>query len=509
MSTTSFDTVRIESGLISGVQGSDSSVKVFKGIPYAASPVGDLRWRAPQPSVAWEGVRRADKFGPISPQIIPVKGSFYHSEFYLKEEIQSEDCLYLNVWTQAKESTERRPVMVWFHGGGLIEGSGSLPSFNGEELAKKGVVVVTVNYRLGVLGFLAHPELSQESEHHVSGNYGLLDQIKSLKWVQQNISAFGGDPSNVTVFGQSAGSFSVFNMVASPIAKGLFHRAIGQSASGYLQPPKGTGFGSKLGDAEQEGVKFAHSLGVQSLQELRAKSVHDLIGSDYQTYNKAFTMRYNIDGWLLPEEPVRIMAQGKQNEVSLLVGATSDEITPMAPDSIRADLFLQEVQELYGEQAEEFLKLYPSDSDNEALKSLIASLNDKFFNAMRAWANQHNKTAKSKAYLYYFDRKLPGRDTTRYGAFHSGELYYVFNTLNSTDRPWGGADRKLTDIMTSYWANFAIKGDPNGEGLPKWPTYEEKDDLIMELGENVGAIAMPNKTKIDFFQRLIENELKH
>src|SRR5215213_1681641 len=286
--------VRIASGMLAGVAGVDDSVTVFKGIPFAAPPVGQLRWQPPQPPLAWAGMRAADTFGPICPQLGPPAGSFYQQEFYLHEEPQSEDCLYLNVWTAAQNETERRPVMVWFHGGALVEGSGSLPSFHGETLARKGVVLVTVNYRLGVFGYFAHPALSAESDRHVSGNYGLLDQIAALRWVRHNIAAFGGDPGNVTIFGQSAGAMSVFALLVSPLAAGLFERAIGQSGSPFSFRELRT-----LQQAEQAGVERAAGWGAATLADLRTLSAETLLGARDPA---AFATRpgLTIDGWALP-----------------------------------------------------------------------------------------------------------------------------------------------------------------------------------------------------------------
>jgi para-nitrobenzyl esterase len=485
-------TAHVESGLLSGVASADSSVTVFKGIPYAAPPVGDLRWRPPLPPPAWAGVRPADIFGPICPQLGPPPGSFYQQEFYLHEEPQGEDCLYLNVWTAATAASERRPVMVWFHGGALVEGSGSLPSFHGETLARKGVVLVTVNYRLGVFGYFAHPALSAESEQHVSGNYGLLDQIAALRWVRDNITAFGGDPGNVTIFGQSAGAMSVFALLVSPLAGGLFQRAIGQSGSPFSFRELRT-----LHQAEQAGVQRAAAWGTAELVQLRELSVATLLGTrDAASFANRGGL--TIDGWAIPDNPARMMADGRRHAVALLVGATADEWTPMGSTALDVDAFRQQARQRYGKRAAEFLRLYSVESDTDVARAQIASMSDLMFAGMRAWAEAQSAHGPQPAYLYYFDRKLPGRDSGFFGAFHSSELYYVFDTLHTTDRPWQAADHRLADVMTSYWVNFAATGDPNGEGLPAWPAYDGPSALVMRLGERVGAQPIPRPAQLAF-----------
>jgi para-nitrobenzyl esterase len=482
--------VRTENGLLSGVAGANPEVRVFKGIPFAAPPVGDLRWRMPKPAANWEGVHAADKFSATCMQRRPNNAS--------AERPMSEDCLYLNVYTAAKSSKDRRPVMVWIHGGALTSGAGSL--YDGETLAKKGVVVVTINYRLGLFGFFANPELTKESDRNASGNYGLLDQIAALEWVQKNIAAFGGDPKRVTIFGESAGSWSVNYLVATPLARGLFHRAIGESG-GEFAPAR------KLADMEQAGVKFAQSAGADSLAALRAKPADDLMKAT------GFQTAANVDGWLLPQDVYTIFAQGKQNDVPVIIGSNADEGTMFTPASVKAASLRESAARRFGPDAEAFLKLYPFTTDEEAWEAQAASMRDQVFGwEMRTWARMQTKTGKSKVYLYFFSRVPPGQNRVR-GAYHGAEIAYVFGNLeiapfavsgNGQPRPWQDADHKLADAMSSYWVNFATNGDPNRKGLLKWPAYQAKDDLVMGFGDNIEVKPLPHQNALNFLDGYFE-----
>src|SRR5580704_13443021 len=325
------DPVRVEQGQLSGVPGSTPDIRVFKGIPFAAPPVGDLRWRAPTPAADWAGIRKADQFSATCMQTPYPEGSLYRSE----PQPVSEDCLYLNIWTAAKSASDKRPVMVWIHGGAFTRGSGSTPVYNGENFAKKGVVLVTVNYRLGIFGFFAHPELTQESEHHSSGDYGILDEIAALQWVQKNIAAFGGDPKRVTIFGESAGSWAVNVLVASPLTKGLFQRAIGESGANFNKM-------TKLADLE--------------------KSAEDIMKTQ-----GAFSV--NVDGWLLPTDVITIFEKGQQNDVPILIGSNADEGTAFMPPKITVAAFEGTAKQRFGANAERFLRIYPATSDEEAWKA--------------------------------------------------------------------------------------------------------------------------------------------
>lgn len=377
------DPVRVEQGQLAGANGSSADMRVYRGIPFAAPPVGDLRWKAPQPAAKWQGVRQATEFSNACWQTqYPAAAAIYQA----KLPPLSEDCLYLNIWTPAKSAKDRLPVMVWIHGGGFTRGFAGTRSYDGEVLARKGAVIVTINYRLGIFGFFAHPVLSAESGHHASGNYALLDQIAALQWVQKNIAAFGGDPTRVTIFGESAGSWAVNALMASPLAEGLFHRAIGESG-GSFSPMK------TLAEAEKEGEKLTASLAPlpaaaakteaadkpesQSiLKALRAKLAEELLKA-----SDAETVRPMVDGWVLPEDVATIFAQGKQNDVPLIIGYNADEGTALAPQAanLKAMMFTGGVYQRYGSQADAFLKVYPAASDEQAVSSFYSAYRDQVF----------------------------------------------------------------------------------------------------------------------------------
>jgi para-nitrobenzyl esterase len=486
--------VRIEQGLLAGATGVHPDVRVYKGIPYAAPPVGELRWKAPQPAAAWQGVRQATEFSPVCMQTpYPASAEIYQS----KPQPLSEDCLYLNVWTAAKSAKDRLPVMVWIHGGGFTRGSGSSASYDGEILARKGVVVVTLNYRLGVFGFFAHPALTAESEDHASGNYALLDQIAALEWVKKNIRAFGGDAKCVTIFGESAGSWAVNALMASPRAKGLFHRAIGESGGSFASM-------KTLADAEKTGQDLAASLGATAdvLKTLRAKPAEEILKASSEQ-----TIRQVVDGSVLPEQIYTIFAQGKQNDVPLIVGFNADEGTALAPQgaNIKKELFIAGALQRYAGLAEKFLKVYPAGTDEEAANSFYAAYRDGVFGwEMRTWARLQTKTGRHPAYFYYFTRRPPGPQREKLRAFHAADLAYVFGNF-PWPFPWEETDHKLSHAITSYWTNFAKKGNPNGEGLRKWSAYEVKTDEMIEFGDEIGVGSPVNNVGLDFFDAYQES----
>ena len=461
--------VKIDTGLISGTTTSSDDVRVFKGIPFAAPPLGDLRWRPPQPAAHWEGVRKADQFGPVCMQQSRPGST----------PAPSEDCLYVNVWTGAKAATERRPVIVWTYGGGFTGGSGSEPRYDGEALARKGVVFVTYNYRLGAFGFFAHPELTKESGHNASGNYAMMDMAAVLHWVQRNIAAFGGDPTRVTIDGESAGAMLVSAMVGSPEGKGLFKRAISQSGAWM-----GIGIGKMTtrAQAEEAGVKLAQSMGAATLADMRAKSADELLKNGRGG-------GIIVDGWYVPEDLSATFAKGKENDVDVLVGSNRDEGTFFARpgSSPNAEQFTTRAKQRFGDLADGYAKVYPVSNDAEAAAAQLAGMRDEMGWHMRTWAQLQGKRGKDKSYLYFFTRVPPaveGRPSR--GATHTAELSYMFNNL-APGAPWTDVDKKLADMMSSYWVNFAATGNPNGKGLPEWPVYSEKAAQAMVLGDTVSV----------------------
>jgi para-nitrobenzyl esterase len=473
----------------------DAGIAVYRGIPYAAPPVGELRWKPPQPVAAWDGVRTAGEFGPACMQAPYSETSFYRSP----EQPVSEDCLTLNVWTGAAPGA-KRPVMVWIHGGALTRGSGANPVYDGANLAKRGVVVVTVNYRLGPFGYLAHPELSAESEHGSSGNYGVLDQIAALGWVQQNIGRFGGDPGNVTVFGESAGSWSVNYLVASPLARGLFHKAIGQSGANFgdMAPLSGG-----EGSAEAEGVAFAKAAGAATLADLRALSAEQILAT-FAGDGRGFRTRGNVDGWVFPKSVSDTFAAGEENPVPVIVGFNAHEMTTLTAASAvpqTREALLERVRRQYGEdRVDAYLAAYPAGSDADAAASYYASARDGLFGwQMREWARATTRKGRS-AWLYYFthEPEVEGRDGL--GAYHAAEIAYAFDNEDAAGRTPTEADRRVADLVAGYWVSFAEDGDPNGPGLPEWPAYTLEDEAYQELGA-------ATETAANAGARLLEAEL--
>ncbi len=501
------DPVRVASGLLAGTLDLDGTVRVFKGVPYARPPTGALRWRAPQAAERWDGVRPADHFGPRSVQ--PERPATAIG--YFGPEAESEDCLYLNIWTAAPAPDARTPVMVWFHGGAYAVGSGALPIFDGARLARHGVVVVTVNYRLGRLGFLAHPELSREAPYRASGNYGLLDQLAALQWVQHNIAAFGGDPGRVTIFGQSVGATSVHCHMSSPLATGAFHRAIGQSG-GSLEGSMAT-----LETAERAGAALVRALGAGSIEELRARPAREVqlgrpgggLNAVYDSSDAGALSRdtawANIDGHVLPASPYDIFAQGRQNDVPLITGATADEGATL-PGVATLAAHRAHAEAEFGAAAASFLKLYPAATDAEAEAASRRATGERNFTWQTwLWATTQARTGRAPCYHYHFSRVPPrplapgGGDASRpLGAFHTAEIPYVFDHLEVRDWPWQAADRTLADAMSAYWVNFAATGDPNG-GNPRWPRFDADGARIMHFGDQIGAGAHPAAERVRFW----------
>jgi para-nitrobenzyl esterase len=459
--------VRIANGLLEGTTEA-SGIRSFKGVPFAAPPTGALRWREPQPVQAWKEIRQAKKFAPRAMQL-PL-----FSDMNFRSDGVSEDCLYLNVWTPAKSANEKLPVLVYFYGGGFVAGDGSEPRYDGESMARRGIVAITVNYRLGVFGFLAHPELTKESPHKASGNYGFLDQSAALRWVQQNIAAFGGDPKKVTIAGESAGSMSVSAQMASPLSKTLFARAIGESGSML-----NTSFGPiPLAEGEKNGVAFATSIGATSLADLRALPAQQLL----EAAGKPGVTRFapTIDSYFFTQSPTATFAAGQQARVPLLVGWNSQEMSapfllgkePPTPENYR-----QVVQKLYPERAAEVMKLYPATTAQEAEKSATDLAGDRFIAySTWKWADMHSQTGGQPVYRYLYARPRPamnpamGNAPAAKGAAHSAEIEYALGNLATNEvYAWTPEDYKVSETMQSYFANFIKTGNPNGTGLATWP----------------------------------------
>ena len=482
--------VKTEGGLVEGATTADGKLRVFKGIPFAAPPTGDRRWAEPGPVAPWTGVRKADAFGPRCPQ-----GNVFGDMVFRDE--MSEDCLYINVWTPAKPG-EKLPVMFWIHGGGFQAGSASEPRQDGEFLARKGVVVVSANHRLGVFGFLAHPELTRSSGRNASGNWGLLDQVAALKWVQKNIAAFGGDPGKVTIFGESAGSFSVSAMVATPLAKGLVHGAIGESGAFFTLPGGGLATRSLAG-AEEQGKKFAEGLGAADIAALRAKPWEDILKGAKGPWFSPI-----IDGYLFPKSVPEIYAAREHSPVPLMAGWNADEVrasVTMAKEKTTAASFAEGVRKRFAGNADALLAVYAPKGDEDVVQVAADFAGDTFIAyATWKWIQVHAATTSAPVYRYSFDRKIPvapdtkvnGREATAadIGARHAGEIEYVFGTLKAAlpKVPWEPADQTLSDQMVTYWTNFAKTGDPNGPGVPKWPVYDEvKGTGVLHLDTTISV----------------------
>ncbi len=491
--------VKTANGVIEGTE--HDGIRSFKGIPFAAPPVGDLRWQPPQPPQNWSGVRKTDKFGPRAMQL-PVFG-----DMNFRSDGMSEDCLYLNVWTPVAPGKSKLPVLVYFYGGGFIAGDGSEPRYDGESMARKGLVTVTVNYRLGLFGFFAHPDLTKESREHASGNYGLLDQHAALEWVHKNIAAFGGDPKRVTIAGESAGSSSVSAQMASPLSKNLFAGAIGESGSIIgLFPP------TSLAEAETNGVKLAAKLGVgatPTLAELRKIPAQELM----QAADKAGGRRFGpiVDGYFLPVSPLQIFEAGRQMHVPLLAGVNSEESgfsAVLGSNQPTVKNYRAALNRLYPGKADMIFKLYPATNENEVKDMAQALASDRFISySTWRWADLATWTGKHPTYYYLYAHPRPAMRSEMgnavpglaggvitnappadhpqppaHGAAHSAEIEYALGNLDSNQVfAWTSEDHQISQVMQSYFANFVKSGDPNGPGLPAWPELARDERLIIDL----------------------------
>lgn len=485
-------TVRTAQGKAVGKWIMNGTQKAFLGLPYAAPPVGELRWKAPQPPAAWDGVRDATRFGGRCEQ--------WHvwNDYIFLDSGPTEDCLYLNVYTPASaKSTDKLPVMVWIHGGGYIAGAGSEPRYTNSALVSKGIVLVTINYRLGVFGFLTSEELAREAGGH-AGNYGLMDMAAALKWVKANIGAFGGNATNVTIFSESAGSFSVSALAASPEARGLFQKMIGES---------GAFFGdtlalSSLSDRIKRDQAWIDSLGVKNLAELRKMPADQLLDAVRKAQGVYFAPV--IDGEFLTKPVAETYAAGHEAHVPAIIGWNRDERAGTLSKDMTAVKWKAFAADHYKEDAEQFLAAFPAGSDEEAIRSADAYTTDNFiaFGTWR-WVEAQADTGRAAVYRYRFDRPGPPEANHPQGiyAFHSDELEYVFGTLDDRQgATWQPADRKLSDEVVSYWTNFARRGDPNGKGLPMWPRYD-KDKKLIHLDSPISTSGDATRAQFEFLLR--------
>ena len=480
-----------DTGLVEGLV--EDGLTVYRGIPFAAPPTGDLRWRAPQPAAAWTGVRRADAFAPACPQ-----DQNMNSMFGFPVLSTSEDCLYLNVWTPAASPGERLPVMVWIYGGGFAIGSTAFPTYSGEALAKKGVVVVSIAYRVGPIGFLAHPELSAESGRG-SGNYGLLDQIAGLDWVRRNIAGFGGDPGRVTVFGESAGGISASMLAASPLAKGLFHGAISQSGGSFAPAQTGGVGGANvppLAVAEAKGADFLGKLGASTLAEARALPADALVRAAGPALGGFWPV---LDGHVIPDDQYRLYRAGRYNDTPVLIGSNGDE-GALFVQSITVDAYVAQTRAGFGEYADRILAAYPAGSDAQALRSARDLFRETGFAWHTwAWARLQARTGKGRVFLYYFDHRPPYPNMPMFkdfGAGHGADIAYVFGHPDP-NFGWSAEDRVISDAMAGYWTNFARTGDPNGPGLPPWPAFTEAEPATMHFTDRAEVGPTPNLDKLE------------
>ncbi|MFD4637309.1 carboxylesterase family protein [Lentzea sp. NPDC058436] len=503
--------VNTEDGPVSGVYNRDRSVEIFAGVPYAAPPTGDLRWRPPQPPQRRTEVLTANRFADSPTQSssgfltraltsvvdVPLANSLVNPY------PSSEDSLYLNIWRSTQPKSAKLPVLVYVPGGGFVSGSGSLPVYDGENLARRGdVLTVTINYRLGVFGFLSHPELAAESGNGASGNYGIMDQLAALKWVKDNIAAFGGDPDRVTVAGESAGGESVCILSVTPLAKGLVDGVIGSSGACM-----GTAGDSGAGDqadtrasAEKAGLQLSSDLKANSVNDLRSMSTKDVFTAAQKITGH---WRPSIDGHVLAKAPAESYAAGEQLDVPILAGSNADEasLSLLSPPDADPGEYRQKVKDRYGDQAETFLKLYPGDTAEQVLASTLQADTDRVMTrAVHRWTHLQARTGKSDAYLYFFTHVPPDPSLTKFGAYHGAEVMYAYDNLGRDGHAvYTAADHRLRDQMSGYWVNFTRTGDPNGPGLPRWTTTRSDPESVMELSGGSRMTPRPRKDHVDFW----------
>ncbi|MEV1025714.1 carboxylesterase family protein [Streptomyces sp. NPDC050264] len=523
-------TADTEAGPVEGIPCRDRTVTVFRGIPYAAPPVGDLRWRAPRPPARWEGTRQADRFGPMCPQA-PTEAAATGVDVPM-----SEDCLNLNIWTGAASREERRPVLVWIYGGGFREGTGAHPRYDGENLARGGLVVVTFNYRLGAFGFLATPELSEESEHGSSGNYGLLDCVAALRWVRDNIAHFGGDPDRVTIAGQSAGAGLVNFLAMSPLAEGLFHRAIAQSHARHARDPELRYLSTSYrlpADAESAGGRYTREHGAHTIRELRALHWHKLIDGHQPVDTSVETggtagpplLRPVVDGWVIPAGYDATYTKGLQNDVDYLTGSNLDE-SGAVPDTLVAALrsgrrrvrpgsppvhvTLEQhraaAQRKFGPLADEYLRLYPAATDDEAARASSTAARDNSRLSTHLWGVDWSRRTTRTLHTYFWTHRSTVGESALRGACHGSEIDYIFGNPAGGTASWTEEDHEIARALSSYWTNFAATGDPNGSGLPHWPAFSPDTGSVMEIGAHFRPTHLADPARTDFWLRFFRTQ---
>jgi para-nitrobenzyl esterase len=488
--------VATETGTVEGRLA--GAVHAFLGIPYAAAPVGQRRWRPPEPAAPWQGIRQANAHGPSAWQPVAPEGFGPWTREFVVQDGVSEDCLYLNVWAPASSRGGACPVLVWIHGGAFCQGSGSVPIYDGRALAAQGVVVVSINYRLGVLGFLAHPDLAQEGPSSGYGNFGLQDQIAALQWIRANIAAFGGDPGAVTIAGQSAGALSVHMLVASPLAQGLFHRAIAQSGPPILVPIK------TRAQAEADGLAFAAELNQAGVQALRAMSADDLT----RTLSPGLRFMPMIDGVLLPDWPPQSSPDAADCPVPMIVGQTADENSGLDPDYGSDDPAALAVllQRMHGQRAPQAAAAYLAAANGQTAAACRAASSDLWLAALWHWADHRVRTVRQPIFVYLFDHVPPGPDASRYGAFHTADVPYVLATLDAApQRGYSDVDRAVSALASAYWLNFVKSGDPNGAGLPVWPELHPATPKLLRIAHEPATADMLSAMAWEAVHHLLRN----
>jgi len=487
--------IQVESGLLQGVASSENDIVAFKGIPYAAPPVGDLRWREPQPALKWEGIRKADAFGASCVQPASPSGK--------QPAAMSEDCLFLNIWTPAKSADDKLAILFFIHGGAGFFGSGNMDA---EGLAKKGIIVITVNYRLGLFAGMGHPALTAESPHHVCANYGMLDLIAALRWVQSNIAAFGGDPAKVTLAGHSSGACAMHYLLTSPVAKGLFRGAIGVSFPyDYLTKPNRIPF---VRQKEENGMEFARIKNAKTLADLRRISALDFIANDPALATaKLIHLPSGIarDGWAFPLAYPDALNTGLQSDVPTMTGHTADDFGPPAKYmKTTVASFAGSLPPLPADKKEAFQALCHVTTDQEAREMAKTLQIEQMLCSIARWAKWRAKTAQTPVYTYIFEQVKPNPEHPEKGAAHGSDLAYEFNSLKSENLPWTPEDRRVADQVSSYWANFVKTGNPNGADLPHWEPFNADNPTTMVLGANMGPRPIAGKERWGFYRDLLE-----